>query len=170
MVSVAVEPAAEPELVHALGVVVLIPEERQHHGRLPGLQRLGDRVVAPVGYDEVDLRQDRRLGQELGPDDVLAEVQLVVARSHADDDEVVGLCQRVDQSLHELHVGRAEAAETQIDPPAFVARKLELGVGLANAGIEPGPPRERVRPLVVRLGREDVQVEERRLMDELAGR
>ena len=109
--AVRVEPAAEPELVHALGVVVLVPEERQHHRRLREVQRLGDGVVAAVRDHEVDLRQDRRLGQELGADHVLGEAQLVVARAHADDEEVVGLAQRVDQPLHQLHVGRAEAAE-----------------------------------------------------------
>ena len=58
------EPTPEAGLVDPLGVVDLVPEQRQHDHRLAVVERLGDGVVAAVGDDEVDLRQDRRLRQE----------------------------------------------------------------------------------------------------------
>ena len=58
------EAPAEAGLVDPLGVVDLVPEQRQHDHRLAVVEGLGDGVVAAVGDDEVDLRQDRRLGQE----------------------------------------------------------------------------------------------------------
>ena len=64
-VAVGVEPHAEARLLDALGVVVLVPEQRQDDHRLAEVQALGDRVVAAVGDDGVDLREDRGLGQEL---------------------------------------------------------------------------------------------------------
>src|SRR6266480_5860705 len=47
------EPHPEPELGHALGVVELVPEQRQHDHGFPEMQGLGRRVVAAVRYHEV---------------------------------------------------------------------------------------------------------------------
>ena len=52
----------EAELVHPLRVVVLVPEQRQQHGRLAEVQRLGGRVVAAVGDD----RRRRAAGSTSG--------------------------------------------------------------------------------------------------------
>ena len=66
---------APPEagLVDPLGVVDLVPEERQHDHRLAVVEGLGDGVVAAVGDDQVDLGQDRRLGQEALADLVVVQ-------------------------------------------------------------------------------------------------
>ncbi len=58
------EPDAEAELADALGVVVLIPEERQDEHRFAEEEALRRRIVSPVGDDGVDPRQNRRLRQE----------------------------------------------------------------------------------------------------------
>ena len=57
------QPHPEPGLVDALGVVDLVPEQRQHDHRLAVMERLGDGVVAAVGdhqrrpLQQGDLRQ-----------------------------------------------------------------------------------------------------------------
>ena len=53
-----------PPLVDPLRVVVLVPEQGHEHHGLAEVEGLGDGVVAAVGYDHVDVGQDRRLGQE----------------------------------------------------------------------------------------------------------
>src|SRR5437879_4571463 len=97
---------AEAELVHALRVVVLIPrvvvlipEERQHDHRLSEMERLGDRVVATVRDDEVDLRKDRRLRQELLAEHVVGERDQLVLRTLAHNHPVIGLREHVDERL-----------------------------------------------------------------------
>ena len=73
---VGVEADPETGLVDALGVVVLVPEQRQRDHRLAEVEALGRRVVAAVGDDEVDQRQDRRLGHELLAPHVVGELVL----------------------------------------------------------------------------------------------
>ena len=66
------------QLVDALRVVVLVPEERQHDHRLAEVHRLRRRVVPAVGDHEIDLGDDRRLGQELGAPHVRRQLVLGV--------------------------------------------------------------------------------------------
>ena len=112
------QPHAEADLLDALRVVVLVPEERQHDHRLAEVDRLGDRVVAAVRDHEVDLRQDRRLRQELGAGHVRRELDRLVLRALADDVAVRRLGERGDEAVHQLDVGRAEAAEADVDERA----------------------------------------------------
>ena len=62
---VGVQSDAEPEFVDALGVFVLVPEQRQHDQRLAEVQRLGDGVVAAVRDHQVDLGNHLGLRQHL---------------------------------------------------------------------------------------------------------
>ncbi len=134
-VLVGVEPGSEAGLVDSLGVVVLIPEQRQQHHRLAEVKALGDRVVAAVGDHELDLRQDRGLGQELLADHVRRQLELGVLRSHRDDHPVRGVGERADQAAHQLDVGGAKRAEAEVDQ-RLVARGERLGqrpVGVGGA-------------------------------------
>ena len=81
---------AEPGLGQSLGVVDLVPEEGQDDHRLAVVERLGDRVVAAVGDHEVDLGDDRRLGQERFAGHVVGQPELVGQRALADDHPVSG--------------------------------------------------------------------------------
>src|SRR5205807_8489208 len=81
LVVVGRQPDAGRQLLDPLGVVVLIPEEREDDHRLAEEEALRDRVVAAVSQDEVDLRQDPRLRQELSADHVVGELELVVLRA-----------------------------------------------------------------------------------------
>ena len=110
-VAVRVEPQAEAELVHALRVVVLIPEERQDDHRLPEVEALRDRVVAAVRDHEVDVGEDRRLREKLGAAHVVGQLVLVVLRSFRDDEAMRTVGERRDEPAHQLDVRRAEAAE-----------------------------------------------------------
>ena len=58
---------AEPSLVDPLGVVVLVPEERQQDHRQAIVEALGDRVVAAVGDHQVDLGRSARWGTNSAP-------------------------------------------------------------------------------------------------------
>ena len=168
---VRVQPHAVAQLVHALRVVVLIPEQRQHDHRLAEVEALGHGVVAAVRDDHVDLRQDRRLRQELLAEHVVGERQQFVLRPLADDHAVVGGAQDVDQALHQLDVGRSERAERQVDERCSAGERgvhVERRIG-PHARVQPVPRRrERDRASVVRRLREQVQVEERRLVHVVA--
>jgi len=108
---VRVQPRAVVQLADPLRVVVLVPEQREHDHRLPEMEALRHRVVAAVRDDDVDLRQDRGLRQELFAEHVVGQCEQLVLWPFADDDAVVGRAQHVDQALHQLDVGRAERAE-----------------------------------------------------------
>src|SRR6266542_3587226 len=112
---VGIESSSKSQLVHSLSVVVLVPEERQHDHRLPKMQRLRNGVVAAVCDHDVYLGQDHRLSQELLAGHVRSQAKLFVLRPHADDDEVISLCESVDQLLHEADVSRAKAPEAEVD-------------------------------------------------------
>ena len=162
---VGVQPHPEPEFVDALGVFVLVPEQRQHDQRLAEVQRLGDGVVAAVGDHQVDLRDHLGLRQHLRADHVVRQRDPVGLRSLADDEAVPGGAEHVDQALHEFDVGAAERAQRQVDERAVVGPVGDLGghhvfvVGLAHAGVHPGPAVvERPGVEVVGLGGVDVQV------------
>ena len=83
--------------------------------------------------------QDRRLRQELGARHVGRELDLVVLRALADDVAVGRLGQRGDEAVHQLDVGRAEAAEADVDERAFARRRLARLVDRAHAGVEALP-------------------------------
>ena len=123
--AVGVEAHAEAGLVDALRVVVLIPEDRQHDHRQAVVQALRRRVVAAVRHDQVDLRKQRRLRQELGAGHRAREAKLVMAWSERHDHAVPRGAEHVDQPLHQRHVTRAERAEAQVD---------ERAVALASSG------------------------------------
>ena len=91
-------------------------------------------------------------------------------RPHADDDEEVRLAECVDQLLHQTHICRAEAAQAQVDNRA--TGSLDLVRDLVRPAYARGEPIPRlpegVGSLVVGVGGIEVQVEEGRLVDELA--
>ena len=118
------QPPPEARLVDALGVVDLVPEQRQHDHRLAVVERLDDGVVAAVRDHEVDQRQDRRLGQERLAGHVVVEPDLVGQRSLGHDHPVLRAPEHVDQALHQLDVGRPEAAERQVDQGAGTRRQV----------------------------------------------
>ena len=73
--------------------------------------------------------------------------------------------EHVDQPTHQLDVGAAERTQRQVDQRAAVGPVGDLGgdlvvlVGLAHAGVHPGPAVvERSGVEVVGLGRVDVEV------------
>ena len=169
--AVRVQARAVVELVHPLRVVVLIPEQRQHDHRFPEVEALRHGVVAAVRDDHVDLRQDRRLRQELLAEHVVGQREQLVLRSLADDHAVVGLAEDVDQALHQLDVGRAERAERQVDDRRVAGERrlhVERRVG-PHARVEAMPGgRQWRRAAVVRRLREQVHVEERRLVHVVA--
>jgi len=94
--SVGVESDAVPGLVDPLGVVVLVPEQRQHDHRLAEVHRLGRCVVATVGDDEVHEGQDVCLRKELGDPHVRQRV-LGMLRAGGDD-EAVCVCASISTS------------------------------------------------------------------------
>ena len=136
---VRVEAHAEAELVHALRVVVLIPEERQDDHRLAEVEALGDRVVAAVRDHEVGVGEDRRLREELRAAHVVRELVLIVLRPFRDDEALRAVGKRRDEPSHQVDVGRAEAAERKVD---------ERAVGLGREPV----------PRLARLGRAGVEV------------
>ena len=169
------QPDAEAGLVDALRVVVLVPEDRERNHRLAEVEALRRRVVAAVRDDEVDLRQDRRLGEELLAPHVVRELELGVLRALRHDEPVRRVREHLDEAAHQLDVGRAEAAEREVDeralPLAKRVREVERRVRPADARVEPVPGRRgRARPLVVDLGGVEREVEPRRLVDQLAVR
>ena len=166
------QPSPEPGLVDPLGVVDLVPEQRQHDHRLAVVERLGDGVVAAVGDHEVHLREDRRLRQEPLPRLVVVERDLVGERALRDDDPVLGGGQQVDQALHQPDVRGPERAQRQVDqrPVALpeVVRQLPGRVGGADRRVHAVPRRaERALARVVGLGRVAVEVEPRRFGGEV---
>src|SRR6185369_16468008 len=75
---------------------------------------------------------------------------------------------RRDQTVQQLDVGRAEAAEADVDERAVAGRQLERPIGRADARLEALPGlAERAGTLVVGLGRVEVEVHEGRLVHEL---
>ena len=86
------EADAVAELVDALGVVVLVPEQRQHDHRLAEVHRLGGGVVATVGDHQVDLRDHLGLRDGRGAGHVVGQPQLVGPGTHAHDDAVPRPC------------------------------------------------------------------------------
>src|SRR5262249_41278038 len=101
-------------------------------------------------------------------DHVGREPQLVVLRAHADDHEVVGLPEGVDQLLHQPDVCRAQASQAEIDRRARAAGYGKVAVWRADARAETLPGTvERSLPLVVGHRRVEIEVEKGRLMDEL---
>jgi hypothetical protein len=79
-------------------------------------------------------------------------------RTDPDDEPVRRAREDVDESVHEVDVGRAEAAEREVYETALtrrdVLRKLEGCVRATDARVEPMPRRrERRAALVVHLGR-----------------
>jgi len=109
------------------------------------------------------------LRQKLLAGHVRRQPQLVVLRPHADDDAVIRFSERVDQLLHQRDVGRAEAAEAQIEQSATGSPDMAPDlVRPADARAKPLPGRpEPARPLVVSVYWIEVEVQERRLVDEL---
>ncbi len=75
------ESHAEPGLVDALRVVVLIPEDRQHDHRLAVVERLARRVVAAVGDHEVDPGENRGLRQVPFAAHVVVQLDLLGERA-----------------------------------------------------------------------------------------
>ena len=140
--------------------------------RQPEREALADRVVAAVRDDEVALRDDRGLRQERLAVHALAERQLVPARAHAHDHPVPGPPEHVDEPLHQRRVHAAEAAEREVDQRPVARHRgghVEVRVGRPDRRADPVPRRaERHRPGVVGRLREDVDVEVRRLVLELA--
>ena len=94
---------------------MLVPEQRQHDRRPPEVQRLGDRVVAAVGDHQVDLGEERGLGQELGTGHVAGELVLGVLGSLGDDVAVWRGAEDVHQALHQRDVAGAERPEAEVD-------------------------------------------------------
>ena len=163
---------AEAELVDTLRVVVLIPEDREHHHRLAEVEALGGRVVAAVRDDEIDLRQDRRLREELRAPHVVGELEQLVLRPLGHDEPVRTVREDRDQALHQLEVGGGEAAEAQVDELPVAARQRAGNrprvVRRANRAFQTVPGRrERSAARIVGLGRIDVEVQIRRLVHEL---
>ena len=161
--AVGVQAHAEPELVHPLGVVVLVPEQRQDDHGLAEVQALGGGVVAAVRDHQVGARDDRGLRQELRAVHVAGQLQFGVQRSLGHDVAVRGGRQAVDDPAHQGHVGRPQRAEREVDErPAASGQRLgqaERLVGLPDRGIQPVPARaERPGPPVVGDLRVDVQV------------
>ena len=99
------EASPEAGLVDPLGIVDLVPEERQHDHRLAVVERLRDRVVAAVRDHEIHLRQDRGLRQEPLAGLVVVQGDLIGERALRDDDPVLGRRQEIDQPLHQSDVG-----------------------------------------------------------------
>ena len=79
------QPDTEPELVHPLGVVVLVPEQRQHDHRLAEVERLGRRVVPAVRDHQVARGMMLVCGSRASPHMFVGQLELVRARSLADD-------------------------------------------------------------------------------------
>ena len=160
--------------MHPLRVVVLVPEQRQDDHRLPEVQRLGGRVVAPVSDDEVHLGDHLGLRQDRGPDHVVGEVDHVSHRSLAHDVPVLRAPEHVNKPSHQVYVRSAQRPEGQIDQCAAGRsigdglRHLIVLVGLANAGIDAMPRvTERPDPPIVRLSRIDIEVRVLGLVHEL---
>ena len=78
---VGTEAGTEARFGDALGVVVLVPEDRQKDHRLAVVHALGDRVVTAVRDHQVDVREHGDLRQELGADHVGSELVGVVLRA-----------------------------------------------------------------------------------------
>src|SRR3954469_17823467 len=130
---------AEAGLVQALRIVVLIPEQRQPDHRQPEVEPLTGRVVAAVRDQQIALRQDRRLRQELVAVHVGPERHLILQRTHRHDRPVLGGRHRVDQPLHQPDVHAPERPERQIDDLPF-ARHLRRHVERRLPGPRPPPP------------------------------
>ena len=101
--------------MNSLGVVVLVPEQRQHNHRLAEVQRLGRGVVPTVSNHQVNLVDDGGLGEELCSHHVVRQLELVVLGSFAHDKLVRGFPQDIHESLHEGHIGTAQRAKRQVD-------------------------------------------------------
>jgi hypothetical protein len=83
-----------------------------------------------------------------------------VLRALADDVAVGRLGERGDESVHQLDIGRAEAAEADVDERTLARRRLERLVHRAHARVEPLPAlSERSRALVVGFGGVEVEVQ-----------
>src|SRR5207342_1974125 len=109
-----------------------------------------------------------RLRQELGAGHVRRQLDQLVLRSLADDVAVWSVGEDGDEVVHQVDVGRAEAAEADVDERSVAWRRLEVVFDTADTGVEPVPGRaERRRALVVSLGRVEGEVQVRRLVDEL---
>ena len=161
------QPDAEAQLVHALGVVVLVPEQRQQHHRLAEVHRLGRGVVAAVGDHQVDLRASAWSAGR-----VAAPVMLSASRSSSARGPMLTMtrCRVVPRTsisrCISADVGAAERAEREVDQPAVVGpvvralrRDDVVLVGLADAGVDPVPGVvERPGVGVVELARVDVEV------------
>lgn len=88
--AVRIEADAVAQFGHALGVVVLVPEQRQQDHGLAEVEGLGGRVVAAVGDDEIDQRKDPGLRQVLLAPHVRSQFDLLVHRAPGDDVAVRG--------------------------------------------------------------------------------
>ena len=156
------EAFAETRLPQPLRVVVLIPEQRKADHRQAEVEALAHRVVAAVRDQQIALRQDRRLRQELIAVHVRPERHLVLQRSHRHDRAVLGLGHRVDQALHQPHVHATERPERQVDDLALARHVLvdvERRVARPHRGVQPVPRGvERPRPRVVGHLGEQVEV------------
>jgi hypothetical protein len=78
------------------------------------MEALGDRVVPAVGDHEVDVWEYRRLRQELGADHVVGELEELVLRPLRHDHAMRTAREGRHERPHQLEIGRAEAAQTQI--------------------------------------------------------
>src|SRR4051812_7609217 len=91
--------------------------------------------------------------------------------AHADDEEAVGLRERVDQRLHQADVRRAQAAEAEVDAAGAPGVPFRALVRVSHAGADAVPGGlQGGRALVVGFSRIEGEVELRRDVDELAVR
>ena len=104
-------------------------------------------------------------GSICAPTMLSANADSIGLRPLADDEAVPGGAEHVDEALHEFDVGAAERTQREVDERAVVGPVGDLGgqlvflVGLAHAGVHPGPAVvERPGVEVVGLGRIDVEV------------
>src|SRR5262249_42479607 len=108
LVAVGVEAGAEAGFVEALGVVVLVPEDREDDHRLAGVEGLGDGVVATVGDHQVDLGGGLGVGGGIGGGRVVGEVVRGWLGAFGDDHPVAVAGEGFDQVAHQVDVGGAE--------------------------------------------------------------
>ena len=135
-------PGTEARLLEALGVVVLIPEERQRDHGEAEVKPLADGVVAAVRDQQIALGKDRRLRQNWFP--YIFGPSVIWSLSGPMDTTVRCSIEghRVDEALHQTDVHAAERPQRQVDDLALtgeVSGEVEGRVAGPYGGLEPVP-------------------------------
>ena len=105
-------------------------------------------VCAPVRDNEIDVRKDGRLREELRSGHVLREVELLVLGTDADEVAVRCLGEHLEEALHQRDICGSERAEAEIDERPAVAvgwRPWLVGRAHARLQVVPCKPGSRLR-------------------------